>query len=250
MSELSQARDPHRHPHFAPARATRRSASGPGHVASTRDVAIYFREDCRTLRDSLQLEMVVAQYCLRMRDVESTSGTRVGDVVAQGVIAELTGFGDPLSHAILRGLADIGPGEIEALSADAVDRLEERGVALPQSFTGVGRASATGAWRTPAGPGEEFALFTEFAHPRGRRHTIALFVDPHHGSTPKHVGLLGPMSDLDGDEHFGRDAMEALDLQRAADLVDDALDASYVAATTDFRVLIAAARARSLTRAV
>ena len=62
-------------------------------------MAIYFREDCRTLRDSLQLEMVVAQYCLQIRDVRTTAGVPVGDAVGVGVVAELEGHGDPLSHA-------------------------------------------------------------------------------------------------------------------------------------------------------
>jgi hypothetical protein len=71
-------------------------------------VAIYFREDCRTLRDSLQLEMVVAQYCLRIRDLLTTARMPVGDVVGAGVVAELEREADPLSHAILRGVAHVG----------------------------------------------------------------------------------------------------------------------------------------------
>lgn len=75
MSEQRRARNLDWRAPIRKASPTRKSASGPGdRVASARDVAIYFREDCRTLCDSLQLEMVVAQYCLRIRDVVTTAG--------------------------------------------------------------------------------------------------------------------------------------------------------------------------------
>src|SRR4051794_25145335 len=111
MSEQRQAANAGRQSPIRKATPTRQSSSGPDHIASTRDVAIYFREDCRTLRDSLQLEMVAAQYLIRMRDVQTSQGVPVGDAATAGVLAELEGHGDPLSHAILRGLAYLGAGE-------------------------------------------------------------------------------------------------------------------------------------------
>src|SRR5204863_1848057 len=104
MSKHRRSRQAERRSPIRKALPTRESASGPSdRIASSRDVAIYFREDCRTLQDSLQLEMVVAQYLLRIRDVRSSAGVPVGDAVGAGIVAELEGHGDPLSHAILRG---------------------------------------------------------------------------------------------------------------------------------------------------
>src|SRR4051795_7927168 len=130
------------------AAATKPSASGPGNrIASSGDIAIYFREDCRTLADSLQLEMVVAQYDLRLRDTATAQGIAVGDAVSAGVIVELEGHGDELSHAILRGLAHLGTGERSARSAAAAERLTDRGVGLPETFADVGEAEPIAAWR-------------------------------------------------------------------------------------------------------
>jgi hypothetical protein len=218
-------------------------------VASARDVAIYLREDCRTLRDSLQLEMVVAQYCLRIRDVLTTAGVRVGDAVGAGVIAELEGQGDPLSHAILLGVAHLGLGEPAARGAEAAARLTERAVGVPQEFAGVGRSRAVGAWRTCADLYDEMALFAEFDYPRGERHTIALFVDQPRGGAVKHIGLLGAMHELDPGGPFDPHALETIDIPRAGALMRDALEVSHgpgAAASHDYRVLIAWARARSM----
>src|SRR4051812_3871747 len=71
-------------------------------ITAASEVARYFREDCRPLRDSLQLEMVAAQYWLRMRDAVSREGVPVGEAIGAGVVAALERHGDPLSHAILR----------------------------------------------------------------------------------------------------------------------------------------------------
>jgi len=218
-------------------------------VASARDVAIYFREDCRTLHDSLQLEMVVAQYCLRIRDVLTTAGVPVGDVVGVGVVAELEGHGDPLSHAILRGVAHLGLGETAARSAEAVARLTGRAIGLPQQFGGVGKSRAVGAWRTSADLDDEFALFAEFEHPYGARHTIALFVEPRCGGAVKHIGLLGAMNELDSDEPFHPNALETMEISAAGALIREVLEGSYgprAAASDDYRVLIASARARPM----
>ena len=227
------------------------SASGPGdRVASTRDIAIYFREDCRPLRDSLQLEMVVAQYCVQIRDVRSTSGVPVGDSVGAGVIAELEGHGDPLSNAILRGIADIGAGDVAKRAADAAARLAERTVGVPTEFADVGKARALGAWRTSEGAFEgEFVLFAEYEHPRGRRHSVALFVEPRRGGTVKHMGLIGPMDELGGTDPFHPSAMETVDLRDAGALIRQLLERSYgpsAAHTDDFRALMALARARAM----
>jgi hypothetical protein len=212
-------------------------------------VAIYFREDCRTLRDSLQLEMVVAQYCLQIRDVLTTAGVRVGDAVGAGVVAELEGHGDPLSHAILRGVAHLGHGETAARSAEAVARLTERGIGLPQPFAEVGKSRAVGAWRTRVGLDGEYALFAEFAHPPGARHAIALYVESRAGGIVKHIGLLGAISELEPDEPFHPNALETLEISAAGALMRELLERSYGprgAASDDYRVLVAVARAGSM----
>jgi hypothetical protein len=106
-----------------------------------------------------------------------------------------------------------------------------------------------GAWRTCAGLDDEAALFAEFDYPGGARHTIALFVDPRGGGAAKHIGLLGAMNELDPGGPFDPRALETIDISPAGVLVRDALEASYgplAAATHDYRVLIAAARARSM----
>ena len=251
MSEQRRPRNPDRCAPIEKASPTRWSASGPGdRIASARDVAIYFREDCRTLRDSLQLEMVVAQYYLRIRDVRTTGGVPVGDVVGGSVVAELEREADSLSHAILRGLAHLGAGEAAKRSAEAVTRLTEQAIGLPQQFADVCKASALGAWRTRAsGLDSEYALFADFEHPHGPRHAIALFVEPRGRGIVKHIGLLGAMSELDPGEPFHPKALEPVAISHAAVLIRDLLEHSYgplAADTDDFRVLIASARARTL----
>ena len=205
------------------------------------------------MRDSLQLEMVVAQYCLRMRDVLTSTGVRVGDVVGPAVAAELERHGDPLSRAILRGVAHLGLGATAARSAEAVPRLEERTIGLPQQFAGVGRSRPVGAWRSRGGQHDEFALFTEFEHPRGRRHAIALFVEPRRGGRAKHIGLLCSMDELDPHQPFHPTALKAIDIPAAGVLMRQALERSYgpgAARTDDYRALIATARAHSMMRRV
>ena len=227
---------------------TRRSASGPGRIASTRDIAIYFREDCRDLRDSLQLEMVVAQYCLRIRDVCNSAGIPVGDSVGIGVVAELQGFGDPLSHAILRGLAHIGTGDIAMRSSEAAARLAERETGMLRQFADVGKARAIGAWRQFGEVDGEQVLYAEFEHPRGRRHTVAMFVHAEGGGTVKHIGLLGPTSELERDEPLHPDYMEELEIPVGLALIGEVLERTYgpgAAGSNDFRVLIAFARTAS-----
>ena len=250
MSRQRQPRKPDR-ALIRKAHPTRTSASGPGErVASTRDVAIYFREDCRTLRDSLQLEMVVAQYCLQIRDVRTTAGVPVGDAVGVGVVAELEGHGDPLSHAILHGVAHVGAGEMAKRSAAAAARLGERGIGLPEEFADVGQATALGAWRTDAGGFEgEYALFADFEHPRGVGHAVALFVDPRRGGVMKHLGLLSPISEMGPGDPFHPEAMETVGISAAGAQIGELLERSYgesAVHSDDFRVLIATARARSM----
>ena len=230
---------------------TRPSASGPGdRIASGRDVAIYFREDCRTLRDSLQLEMVVAQYCMRMRDVRTTDGVPVGDAVALRVVAELEHEADELSHAILRGIAHIAVGLMAQRSAEAIARLCERAVDLPTQFADVGQAKAIGAWRTQDVEFDgEYALFADFEYPRGADHAIALYAEPKRGGVVKHIGLLRAMRDLDPYEPFHPSAMEELDIPEAGAEIAKLLERTYGALgeeTDDFRVLVAAARAKSI----
>lgn len=236
---------------FRPASPTKPSASGPGdRIASPRDVAIYFREDCRTLRDSLQLEMVVAQYLLQIRDVVTTAGIPAGDVIGPRVLVWLERERDPLSHAIVRGVAHLATGDMAQRSADAVRRLTGGNVGLPPQFADVGDARAVGAWRA-AGSGldGEHALFAEFEHPRGRRHAIALFVVPQHGGVVKHIGLLGAMNELEAAGPFSPDALESVPIRVAGALIRGVLERSYgadAADSDDYRVLLATARVRSM----
>lgn len=253
MSEHRQVRDPDRHSPIREATPKRQSASGAGdRIASLRDVAIYLREDCRTLRDSLQLEMVVAQYHLRMRGVLTPGGVTVGDATSAGVIAELERRSDPLSYAILRGLDYLGTGETAERSAEAVARLVERGIRLPPEFADVGKARALGAWRDTAGGCDgEYALFVDFELPLGARHSLALFVEPRRGGVVKHIGLMNPMSDLDPGDPFHPNALDTVDIAAAGALLYKVLDrsfGSFLADVDDYRVLIAAARARSMER--
>ncbi len=250
MNEQRRARHLDRPSPIRKASPTRKGASGPGdRIASARDVAIYLREDCRTLRDSLQLEMVVAQYCVRIRDVVTTAGVPVGDVVGVGVVAELEREGDALSHAILRAVAHLGAGETANRGVDAVARLTERATGLPERFADVAKARALGAWRARDGGDGEYAIFADFEHPRGRRHAIALHVDPRNGGVVKHIGLLSPMSELAPDDPFHPNALEPVAISHGGALMREALERSYrplAAETDDYRVLIAAARARSM----
>jgi hypothetical protein len=230
---------------------TKPSASGPGdRIASSGDIAIYFREDCRTLADSLQLEMVVAQYDVRLRDTATAEGIPVGDAVSAGVIAELEGHGDELSHAILRGLAHLGTGERSARSAIAAERLAERGVELPETFADVAAAEPIGAWRDrrKAHPGE-YVLFVDYEHPRARRHSVAVFVEPR--GTVKHIGLMPPTSDFDPGDQFHPSRLEPLPAAKGNGILADALRRTYgddLEDTDDFRVLVAAARAGASAR--
>src|SRR4051794_39964986 len=211
MSELPQVQNADRPSPIRKAAPTRRSASRPGdRIASARDVARYFREDCRTLRDSLQLEMVVAQYCLRLSSVLTPEGVPAGDALSAGVIAELERAGDPLSHVILRTLAHLGDGEVKRRSADAVARLGERGVGVAAKFADATHARAIGAWRE-RGEGGEYAFFIEFEHSPGRRHALALFVEPRHGGVIKHLFLMHSMGELDPDDPFHPSTMETVE---------------------------------------
>jgi hypothetical protein len=211
-------------------------------IANSREVANFFRDDCRPLRDSLQLEMVVAQYFLRLRDVRSPEGIPVGRAVTAGVIADLESDGDPLSHVILRGLEYLSTGETAARSGDAVARLAERGVGMTAAFADVASARAVGAWRaTERGCPGEYVLIVEYEHPLGTRHSIAVFV---RGGIARHIGLMEPITGFDADNPFHPDAMEALGLDAGAELLRDVLDRSYGTRSDDYRVLIAAARCR------
>jgi hypothetical protein len=213
-------------------------------IASAAQVATYFRQDCRSLRDSLQVEMVVAQYLIQMRDARSPEGVPVGDAVSAGVIGELERHGDPLSHAMLRALEHITTGETARWSAEAVARLAANGVGLPVKFADVAGSRSVGAWQTSAGGrGREYALFVEFEHSLGSRHSLALFV---RGGVAKHIALMHPMDELEPEEPFHPSAMEVVELAAAGPLLRDVLDRSFGPHSGDYRVLIAGARARSM----
>jgi hypothetical protein len=224
---------------------TIQSASGPGdRISHATEVAGFFRKDCRPLRDSLQLEMVAAQYQLRMDGVCSPEGIPVGQAVCAGVVAALEREGDALSHAILRALAYLGTGDTATRSADAVARLAEREIGLPPKFADVTKARAGGAWRASEGGYEgEYCLFFDFVYPQGAGHSLALFVEPRHGGIVKHIGLLSPISEI---EYPG--PMEELDIPAAGRLLQEVLDRTHERSPgtcDDYRVLIAAARART-----
>lgn len=162
-------------------------------------------------------------------------------------MAELERRGDPLSHVILRGLAHLGTRDLARRSADAAARLGEQGVGLRRAFADVGGARATGAWRASEAGGD-YALFVEFEHPLGAAHSIALFVEPRRGGVVKHIALLHAMNDLDLDDPFYPSGMDTVEIPTGAALLREVLDRSFgpeAAGTDDFRVLIAAARARS-----
>jgi hypothetical protein len=232
------------------AAATRPSASGPhDRIVSARDIATYFHEDCRPLRDSLQVEMVAAQYHLRLREVQTSQGVPVGDAASAGVVAELEGYGDPLSHAVLRAFAHVATGEVAERAAEAAARLDERGVELPRKFADVADARVTGAWRATEGAARgEYALFLECEHSLGRRHSIAVFVEPRRGGALKHIGLMDSMGELRSDDPFHPSRLEVLDVADGATLLRDVLERTFepqLTDTDDYRVLLAAARART-----
>jgi hypothetical protein len=107
-----------------------------------------------------------------------------------------------------------------------------------------------GAWRNTQGghPGE-FTLFVDFKHPQGRGHSLGLFVEPRHGGVVKHIGLMSPMSELDSDHGVDPSELETIELPEAGALLHKLLDRSYgpcLRGTDDYRVLIAAARARAM----
>src|SRR3954471_14832337 len=161
-------------------------------IASAREVAQLFRGDCRALHDSLQLEMVVAQYLLRLRDARTAQGVPIGDAIAAGVVDALARQPDRLSHAILRGISHLGTGDSAERGAAAAAELARGGVELPPQFARVGKGRGTGAWRAAQGGlAGEYALFAEFQHELGARHSLALFVEPRRGGVVKHIALLG-----------------------------------------------------------
>jgi hypothetical protein len=217
---------------------------------NAREIATCFREDCRTLRDSLQLEMVVAQYCLRLRDAVTDEGVPVADALSAGLISNLEHDGDPLAHALLKALAHVGTGDVRERSRHAAARLAGSGIHQPPQFFDVGDSRAAGAWRsTEGGFAGEYVLFVDFEYPLGAAHALALFVEPAAGGSVKHIGLMHPVRDLPADAPFHPGAMEALDLPEAGELLAEVVERTFgpdLAGTDDFRVLIAAARANSM----
>jgi hypothetical protein len=213
---------------------------------NAREIATCFREDCRTLRDSLQLEMVVAQYCLRMRDAVSVEGVPVGDALSAGVVGSLEHDCDPLAHALLKALAYIGTGDARERSRHAATRLAAAGVGLPPEFSDVCEARAVGAWRSTEGAfAGEYVMFVDFEYPLGAPHALALFVEPTGGGRVKHIGLTHPVRDFPGDAGFHPDAMDALEVPHAGELLGEAMERAFgtdLAETDDYSVLIAAAR--------
>jgi len=135
-------------------------------------------------------------------------------------------------------------------SAEAIARLRERAVDLPKPFADVGKAKAIGAWRTHDAEFDgEYALFADFEYPRGADHAIALYAEPKRGGVVKHIGLLSAMRDLEPYEPVHPSAMEPLDIPEAGAVIAQLLERTYgplAEETDDFRVLVAAARAKSI----
>lgn len=80
-------------------------------------------------------------------------------------------------------------------------------------------------------------------------HTVMLFVEPRDGGVVKHIGLVGPMAELDRDGPFDPRVMEPVEIADAGYLLHDLLERSYgpqAARSDDFHVLMAAARADSI----
>jgi hypothetical protein len=229
------------------AHPTRQSASGPDdRIASAEAIARWFLDDCRAVDDTLQVEMVVAQYLVRMRDTCTPQGVPVGDALTASVIADLEQRRQPLAHVLLRALAHLATGDAATRAADAVARLAEQGVGLSQRFADVATARPLGAWREH-GDATEQALFAEFVHPlAGRAHSIALFV---RDGVARHIGLMPSAYQLDPGDPFHPDALEPLDLPEAGELIASALTRAYGRdweRSDDYRVVIAAARARTM----
>jgi hypothetical protein len=243
MSEQQQVHDADPIQRATP---SRQSASGPDdRIASAESIASWFLDDCRGLDDALQLEMVVAQYLVRMRDTRTPQGVPVGDALTASVIADLEERRQPFAHVLLRALAHLATGDAATRAADAVARLAEQGVGLSKRFADVATARPLGAWREHGDAGEQ-ALFAEFEHPLGRRHSIALFV---RDGVARHIGLMPSAYDVDTEDPFHPDALEPLALPEAGELIGGALTRAYGRdweRSDDYRVVIAAARARAM----
>ncbi len=217
---------------------------------NAREIAACFREDCRTLRDSLQLEMVVAQYCLRMRDAVTPERLPVGNALSASVISSLERDGDPLALAILKALAHIGCGDARDRSRHAAARVAGAGIGLAAPFSDVCGASAVAAWRSTEGAfAGEYVMLVDFEYPRGAAHALALFVEPRGGGRVKHIALTSPVRDLPSDAGFHAEAMEPLEIPDAGELLAEAMERAFgtdLAKAEDFRVLIGAARVGSM----
>ena len=58
----------------------------------------------------------------------------------------------------------------------------------------------------------------------GVGHALALFVEPRRGGVVKHIGLLGPMSEIDSDDPFHPAAMERIGVDEAGGRLEEELD--------------------------
>jgi hypothetical protein len=219
-------------------------------VANASEIAEFLREDTRLLQRTMQLDLVVAQYLIRVRDAVTAEAVPVGPAPLLGLIEGLERAGDGLSRAILATIAELAVGEPAAKSREAAERLAARGLQPPGRFRAVGSAQALDAWvLRDAG---ESCLAIEFEHAGGARHAVLAFVvDQSRGGYAKHVAITGSMWDLDDEAPFHPGRIEsspvesiALEMSAALDAVDPATGRP-ASQGGDFRALIAAARARA-----
>jgi hypothetical protein len=225
---------------------------GPVPVANAAEIAEFLRDDTRPLGRTIQLELVVAQYLIRLRDAVTPDAVPIGPAPLLGLIEELDRAGDGLSRAILETVAELTDGEPASKSREAAGRLAARGLQYPARFRAVGSARALEAWAIrEAG---EACLAIEFEHADGARHAVMAFVvDPSRGGYAKHVAITASMWDLDDDAPFHPSRLEAAPVDLVARELRAALDAADPASGRpasqgdDFRALIAAGRVRAAT---
>jgi hypothetical protein len=70
---------------------------GPVPVANATEVAGFLREDTHLLHRTMQLDLVVAQYLVRLRDAVTAKGVPLGGVPLLELIVDLEEYADGLS---------------------------------------------------------------------------------------------------------------------------------------------------------
>jgi hypothetical protein len=235
-----------------PARAARRHADGPDGpvpVACATEIAAFLRDDTRQLGRTMQLELVVAQYLVRLRDAVTPAGEPLGPRPVLPLVEDIEAYGDGLSRAILATIADLADGDVAVAAADGAARLAERGLQYPARFRAVGSARALEAWTLR--DGGESCLTIEFEHADRARHSVMAFVAPE--GHAKHVAFAGSAWDIDPEAPFHPDRLTPTPTRLAARAMATALSGADPATgrpaseSLGFWALIAQARVRSAT---